>query len=255
MHSPPPRFPTRWVALALALLALPASGASAQDADTQARTHFESGRLHFDRGAYEEAQAEFEAAFELSQRPDLLYNLYLCAERLGQLDDAIGYLERYLAEGAPEAERRASLEPRLINLRERRDHLRSESASTEPEPPPTEAPAAAPGGDLVPAIVLYGGAGLGLVAFAVLGGAALAEDASLERACGVTCGDDRLATLGALTVGADVGWISALALAGVGTVLLFTVGLPPSPSAPSDAVALLPSIGPTGAGLHLTGSF
>lgn len=128
-----------WRVLLLAAVVLSIPGlAGAQDHDEEARTHFQSGRLHFERGAYEEAQAEFMAAYELSQRPDLLFNLFLCAERLGELDAAIDYLERYLAEASPDAETRTQLEPRLANLRERRDARVTET------PPPGGEPAPAP---------------------------------------------------------------------------------------------------------------
>ncbi|AKF03754.1 tetratricopeptide repeat protein [Sandaracinus amylolyticus] len=216
--------------------------------DDAARAHFEAGRLHFDRGAYEAAQQEFEAAYELSGRPALLYNLYLTAERLGDFDTAIAHLERFLAEGSPSDEQRAQLEPRLDNLRTRRDRAR---AGMEPEPEPDPAtPPPAPArreGDLVPALVAFGVAGAALVSFAITGGLALAEDDSLSSGCGATdrCTDDEVSTLSALVVAADVSWITAAVAATAGVVLLVTLGLP---SGDSERVSLAPFFTPDGSG-------
>lgn len=224
---------------------------SRQDAD--ARTHFESGRSYFDRGAYEEALREFRAAYDLSHRAELLYNLYLTAERAADFDAAVDYLEHYLSEGSPDAERRASLEPRLENLRARRDAHGEPVAEPTPEPEPAPAPAPASSGDVVPAVIAFAVAGAGLVTFAVAGGLALAEDGSLETTCGTSCSDAQLSGLNAMTIAADVGWITA-AVAGVaGVVLLVTVGMP---SETSSATALVvPWATPDGGGLVLGGSF
>ncbi|MFT5358585.1 MAG: tetratricopeptide (TPR) repeat protein [Polyangiales bacterium] len=78
--------------------------AQAPNQDEQARTHFDSGNLHFDRGSYEEAKLEFEAAFRLSGRRALLYNVFISAERLGEFAEAVAYLEDYLEDGCPEGE-------------------------------------------------------------------------------------------------------------------------------------------------------
>jgi tetratricopeptide (TPR) repeat protein len=215
-------------------------------ADLEARTHFEAARLHFERGAYEEAQREFQAAYDLSHRAELLYNLYLTAERLADYDMAIGYLEHYLAEGTPDAERRASLEPRLENLRARRDR---HATSDEPDvttPDPVTAPTPAHGGDIVPAAVAFAVAGVGLLSFAIVGGLALAEDSSLETTCGTSCSDAQVSTLGTLTIVSDVSWITAAVAATAGVILLLTVGMPSGES--SESARVVPWLAPTGGG-------
>lgn len=249
------------LALVVSFCSLPAL-ASAQGSreDEEARTHFESGRLYFERGAYEESLREFQAAYELSHRAELLYNLYLTTERLGEWDQAISYLEHYLAEGSPDAERRASLEPRLENLRARRDR---HAAPDEPDATPTDAtPAPTPStqtvhhdGDLIPAIAAFAVAGAGLVSWAILGGLALSEDGNLTSTCGRSCTSDQTSTLGALTLGADISWITA-AVAGVtGLVLLFTVGQGHDETVSTARV--MPWVAPNGAsgGLSISGSF
>jgi tetratricopeptide (TPR) repeat protein len=98
------------------------------DRDREAQIHFEAGRLHFDRGSYEQALPEFQAAYDLSNRPALLYNLYITHENLGHLDEAAQHLERFLAEGEVEPEQRTQLTARLDNLKRR---AREEAAREE----------------------------------------------------------------------------------------------------------------------------
>jgi len=62
-----------------------------------AQRHHEDGVRFFEAGNYEAARVEFEAALGLSKEPEVLFNLSLAAEKQGQLADAIGYAERYLA--------------------------------------------------------------------------------------------------------------------------------------------------------------
>jgi tetratricopeptide (TPR) repeat protein len=232
------------------------STASAQEsaADRAARAHFEAARLHFDRGAYEEAQREFTAAYELSQRAELLYNLYLTAERLADFDAAIAYLDRYLTEGAPDEERRSQLTPRLENLRERRARTAPEGPPAEEAPPDPEpaATSASHPGDLVPAAITFGIAGAGLLTFAVFGGLALAEDDALGASCGVRCSDAQLGSLGTYTLVADIGWITGLLAAAVGTVLVLTVGMPTED--PVHA-SIVPFLSLDGGGLSALGVF
>lgn len=229
-------------ACAAALLVVTSATASAQgDADeAAARAHFESGRLHFDNGNYEMALREFQASYELSHRAELLYNLYVTSERLGDLPAAVEYLERFLADGNPEADRRAQLERRLRNLRERRDRT-----------PSTTAPRR---GDVVPAAIAFGVAGAGLLSFAITGGLALAEDGSIAAGCGATvsCTDAQLSTLGTLTVIADVSWVTAAVASAAGVVLLLTLGLD---SGEAESARVVPLVSPTLAGVAVEGRF
>lgn len=117
--------------LLFALIVVSSSGrALAQDgseADVEAREHFTAGSRYFDAGDYRAAAVEFEASYRLSGRPALLYNLYLAHERVGNMGEAVSYLERYLTEGEP-GDRRAALEVRLENLRARLYEERLEAA-------------------------------------------------------------------------------------------------------------------------------
>ncbi|MBZ0119839.1 MAG: tetratricopeptide repeat protein, partial [Sandaracinaceae bacterium] len=169
----------RCFALFLALLAPAIALAQEQDAppaqqgpgnlDEQARAHFQSGSAYYETGDYEGAIREFRAAYELSQRAPLLFNIYMAYERLGDFAHAIEYLERFLAE-AETVENRPAMELRLARLRER--------AARGGGP--------APAGDdlMLPAILSFAGGGLGVALFAIFGSAALVEDGNLTASCG-----------------------------------------------------------------------
>ncbi|MEM9188072.1 MAG: tetratricopeptide repeat protein [Myxococcota bacterium] len=212
------------VRTAFALSLLCASAAAAQDADApseaeeRARVHFDAGRNHYNAGAYEAALGEFETAYELSERSDLLYNIYLSLERLGQLDRALEALDRYIAEADDPSENREQLDRRRELLQERisEDGVADDvSSSSSP-------------GNLVPAIAAFAVAGAGLISFGVFGGLALAEDSDLSSGCGEdeSCGDAQLENLDRYNLLADISWITAAVAATAGVVLLLTVGLP-----------------------------
>lgn len=245
----------------------PQASALAQDAAAteEARGHFERGTRAFDTGDYELAVTEFQRAYELTQHPDLLFNIYSSAERAGQIELALASLERFLAEGEIEPERRPVLEERLANLRQRLETQRVEAAPepevTEPEPavPPTPEPEAAeaepaPGGVHPAGVGVLIAAGVLAASFGVLAALSEVEDGNLTAGCGATrsCTSDQVATLNALNIAADVSWIAAAAAGVAGLVLLFA--LPPEPAARAD-VAIAPWASPDAAGLTAVGSF
>jgi tetratricopeptide (TPR) repeat protein len=139
----------------------PADSLPADEGEQRARAHFEVGSERFDAGDYPAAAAEFRAAYELSGRPELLFNLYIAHERLGDLGPAAEYLERYLDEGTP-AERETALRTRLANLRERQQNEAQEAQSQEAERRRLIAAAAQARADsdpgLAPWLVVGGGA-------------------------------------------------------------------------------------------------
>ena len=74
--------------LIIALLLLGAPLARAEDRSL-ARAHFMTGRSYYDQGRYAEALKEFQEAYRLSKRIGFLYNIGVCQEKLGQLDEAL----------------------------------------------------------------------------------------------------------------------------------------------------------------------
>ena len=236
------------------LLAVPASAQEAADptADERARTHFDSGRLHYEEGDYESALREFRSAYELSHRDALLYNLYLVEERLGHLEDAAAHLEQYLASGTATAEERGVLERRLANLRER-------IAARETEP---EAPVAAPVAPerehplVIPGWIAVGVGGASLVTFGILGGLALSEDSSLASGCGSTgtCTDDELSGLRGLILGADITLTIGVVAAAAGVTLLVIDAVTGGSERAPDRARIAPILSPTTAGLFIEGA-
>jgi tetratricopeptide (TPR) repeat protein len=84
-------------------------------ADERARNHFRVGRSLYDAGRFAEAAAEFQAAYDLSQRADLLYNVYL-AHRDAQNEAAALVALRDYLRLVPEAPERAHLTARADAL-------------------------------------------------------------------------------------------------------------------------------------------
>lgn len=253
--------------VAVALVATLPVGAVAQQAepssaqaelDARARLHFQAGSSHYETGDYEAAAREFRAAYELSRRPGLLFNTYMAYERMGRFDEAISYLERYLAE-AENIENRAALELRLTRLRERAAATRATSSEEEGSTSSRQTARDA-GPDLtVPAIISFAVGGAGLLTFAIFGGLAVAEDASLADSCGAnagrTCTSDQVSALVGYTVAADVGWVLALAGAGMGAVFLLLNGGGGEEGQTETAVVPVPWASPAGGGVVLEGRF
>ncbi|MBX7196384.1 MAG: tetratricopeptide repeat protein [Sandaracinaceae bacterium] len=264
--------------------AWPSIGTAQQSSDEQARLHYQVAASYYEQADYESALREFQSAYRLSQRPQLFFNISLCYQQMGNLDEAISFLERYLAE-VTEIENRASLEQRLGNLRARREAQQAGgtgdtgtgdtgdtgtggtgdtgtggTGGTGATDGGSGAASTAPsGGDStnVPAIVGFSVAGVGLIAAAIFSGLTLAEDGNLSAAghCGATrtCTASDVSAMNTYALVADVSWGLSLAGAIVGTIFLF---VPTGGSAPSDTASLrvAPVLGTTN-GLSLTGAF
>ena len=202
------------------------SSAAAQDLE-QGRAHFEAGRSAYDTGDYERAEVEFRASYERTQHPDLLFNLYLAAERAGHLEAAQRALRSYLRDGELSAEERTLYETRA-------EHLAARVASTEVSPPPPDEELATPvifveRRRIHPAATaLFVAAGAFAVSFGV--GAALSEarDRELAGDCGrdtpfPSCPDELVDGLRRRNLVADISVAGALAAAAVGLILVFTL--------------------------------
>jgi len=82
-----------------------------------ARAHFKQGMAYAEAGNCGAAIAEFEAAYELVRRPNALYNIAQCEERLFRYDLAIATYERYLSEAPADAPDRPAVQAALGTLR------------------------------------------------------------------------------------------------------------------------------------------
>lgn len=108
----------RSTTLLLALLLTVPAFAQPQDAnvdvelDEAARITFQRARAAFDAGDYETALARFRQAYELSPRPQLLYNIAATLDRLRRDVEAAAALRAFL-EASPETPDRVEIEARL----------------------------------------------------------------------------------------------------------------------------------------------
>lgn len=132
----------------LAHLCLAAGPAAAQSGEEQARGAFRLGRAHYDNGDFVKAAKEFERAFELSGKHQLLYNVYLAYRDANMTRQAADALRGYL-ENTEDVPNRAQLTARLTALERSLDKEEAKKAPppaaavSEPEPA-SEEPAAEP---------------------------------------------------------------------------------------------------------------
>jgi tetratricopeptide (TPR) repeat protein len=222
--------------------------AEPSEEELNARAHFTAGRNHFERGRYDLALAEFEASYELSQDPDLQYNIYLAHERLGNLDQAATALEHYLPHaGASQAALTERLENVQARLAEQQRAADAEAERRRAEEERLRRAEAATGVSTGAVIGLVAG-GVGLVTFGVFAILSETEDGNLAESCGSgagrTCSSDDISQLETYNLVADIGLAVGVAGAAVGVVfLLLGSGDPLASEAPSVAGWLSPNGG------------
>lgn len=133
-----------FAALVAAVAIAPAVHAQAapESKDDTARAYFKTGKAHFDVGEWEAALADFNESYRLSDRPELLFNIYSCYERLGNAAQAADYLDRYLSLAQVLEADREVLNRKLANLRQRaavaeQTPATPAAAPVAPQPPAT----------------------------------------------------------------------------------------------------------------------
>ena len=271
-----PRMVGRWVLASWLVLGMAATALAQADeedvgdgetqvaeppTDERARAYFVLGRTAYDAGDYAEAIEQFGRAYELSQRADLLYNLYQAHHRAGNLEEAVDYLERYLEQGSPDDLQRGTLTERLSNLRgqveQERERREREAAEAEQrrqeELARTRADAQSHSMRNAGIAVLSIGAAAGVM-FGILAGLALKEDGELEDLCSPVCTGDQISRLRAYNRGADV----SMALAGIGIatgLVLVLLARDDDEVAETARARVSPTFGARGAGLGVEGRF
>lgn len=157
--------------MCLTIVASSSTGADAQSTrqDEEARTLFSLGSTAYDEGRFADALDYFQRAYDLSQRPQLLFNVGQAADRLRQDRRALEAFEAFLA-AVPNAPQREAIVARVAILRASIE--RAEAAPAAPpavEPPaPVVAPEPVPvpvddGRSAVPGVVIASGGGAVLV--------------------------------------------------------------------------------------------
>jgi tetratricopeptide (TPR) repeat protein len=291
----------RWISavalvltLAIGLGALPASAQpqpqpqpqSPQPStdDERARSLFLEGEAHYAAGRYELAAERYLEAYELSQRPELLFNLGNAYERLGDYAKAAQYLSQYVA--SPRARDVVSVRERIRRLeaaaaeqlrraqqeqQEQQEVPRADSADTadtadsagsavtaSPPPRPTASDRC---GRATWWLIGSGASAAGAIGMGLL---ALNAGSNAARRCAddgrPVCLDTASSALTQETVfaiGADVLAVATVVTAGVGIYLLFQDDAQDDDQTarPATTTRLAPTLGPDGLGVSLSGRF
>lgn len=219
----------------------PASAAQPSELEQKAaQQHYQAGVMFFQAENWNAARAEFEAAYQLTKYPDLLYNLAKIAEKQGRTADEVRYLDEYLATNPKDA-----------------DEVRARLAVIRPKAPTTTRPIP------WPAVGIAAGGAAFLIIGIACGGAALdaANTVASPANSGKPFNADLFATqergkqLSSAAIAFDV--LGGLALAAGGGWLgywFYQRHMQNKNQAPPPKTALVP-VGPGGPGLGLIGSF
>lgn len=223
--------------------------------DQEARDHFRAGRAYHAKGQFAEAAREFGEAYRLSNRTELLFNVFLAYRDAGLLPEAIHSLERYL-DAEPNAENRTQLEARLENMKKLLAQPPAAARHTnapQNAPPPKES-----GPSPVPWIV--GGTGIALLGASIATGVlASKKHSKLEDNCSDdgTCPPSLKKDSDAgkrLAIATDVLWVTGAIGVGVGVTLLILQlkkKKPETRETPQTAF----SCGPSGCSAVVQGTF
>jgi tetratricopeptide (TPR) repeat protein len=135
--GPMSRVRSRLCALSFVLasvMTIPAAKAqTAQDTDAEARGLFLAGQAAFATSRYDDALRYFRQSYELSGRPQLLYNIAVAADRLRRDDEALAAFEQFLRDAPADAPQRRDVEARIPVLREAVARAREAVATDTPE--------------------------------------------------------------------------------------------------------------------------
>lgn len=225
--------------------------------DERAKAHFRVGTSLYESGRFNEAAEEWQKAFELSQRSELLYNVYVAYRDAATSNDkAIAALRKYLELGRIEATRRLQLEARLRAMEEAAAQNPTAAAPAEttaaPETAapaasePQRAPVASEGSSSVLPIVLIAAGGALIVTSVITGLMVNGVESKLEDNCpndvcpasfdreGEVSKGNTLIALNAIT------GVTGVLAAGVGVVLLALGGGDESPT--TNAQSSTPSL-------------
>ena len=258
----------RWMSgmLCAAMLASTSLAGAQASPDDLARRHFESGVAYLQESDYENALNAFTKAYELSKRPEILLNIATVQERQGNLEGAVGSLEKYLVE-APDGEHVGTVELRLKNLRKRVEEAQQPDTTpqaptapppTEPAPdapPPSSPPPQAEQPPNIPAYVLLGIGGVAAGGAIITGILASSEHSSLEEECSPNCTDDQVSTGKTMALTSTVLTGVAVVSAGIGAALLFSDSGDSAPAEASAKPDVFVGVGPKGAQASATWRF
>lgn len=275
------------VAVAIALLPMPATAATtthavepaeaeAEPADgsrqdnslSQAMAAYERGTQNYNLAQYEAALADFKEAATLYASPDFQYNIGLCYEKLGKYDEAVRAYVTYL-KTKPDAADRPNVEDRISRLQKAIEEQKNEPNDPATPVAPVQPPPDDPGPqeqadpDSGRPLIIAGAALAGLGGAVALGGGiafgALARQRSMQIDEIQTGGNpedlgfseaERIDREGKRLEGVQIGMVAGGAALAVTGAVLLALGFKKR-----NAVKASAWLGPSTAGLHLTGRF
>lgn len=134
--------------MVLVLVALLPLAAGGQELDERqraaARDHYAKATSFFDLGRYDEAVAEYEAAYQIKNDPALLYNIAQSHRLAGHAAPALRFYKRYLTR-QPDAANRAEVEAKIASLeRVVEEQRKSQNLPPDQTLTPNARPAVAP---------------------------------------------------------------------------------------------------------------
>jgi tetratricopeptide (TPR) repeat protein len=260
----------------------PAPGAepqSPQDQQVQrAMAAYERGTQNYNLAQYEAALADFTEAASLYASPDFQYNIGLCYEKLGKLDEAIRAFAAYLR-AKPDADDRPNVENRIHALEDELERRKREAEERETArlaavtPPPPTQPAEPTPTDAPPPtnagrpLIIAGAALAGVGAAVALGGGVALGVLARKRSQAVdevqTGGNPdgltfdetlELEREGKRFEGIQMGLVAGGAVVAVTGAVLLALGLRKRQAARTQAWLVAP-VHAGGPGLVLTGRF
>jgi tetratricopeptide (TPR) repeat protein len=248
----------------MASWSLPSASAQSSD-DERARGHFLAGSSYFKAEDYAAAAREFQEAFALSGRPEMLLNVSSSHHKAGDIDAAIVALETLLGR-YPKTSLREEAEARLAELRAERESKADVGPRDEPQveapKPPTPEPAVTPAQpEDAQAEPKGGGIAVGLPTW-IVGGVAVALGAAAlgtgivahgkYKDCeGGRCSQSEIDSGKTLAIVSTAATFTAVAAVGAAvTMFMLDVGV-----SDDREVALTPVLSPRAAGLVAEMSF
>ena len=193
-------------------MAAPASLSAQSEQDDQvARYHFQRGQSAYDRGDFQEAADEFKTAYELSERPALLMNIYLAYRNVPDIPKALEALKAYLAT-ASDIPNRPQLEERVARMEQSLTPQDEEPDDVAPttEEPIADAPTESEGRSTMNVVgpIALGALGVGGLTAMIIGATG---SGCVTRDAADVCTEERSPNVGAV---AAYGAVGAAAIAG-----------------------------------------
>lgn len=173
------------LAVGLSALCFSPAARAEENPEERAQALYGEGETAYAGGDYDSALASFNAAYELSAVPGLLFNIGQCHRKLGHHEEAADYFKRYLVEETDEIGNRAEVKELAAEESKLADAARAAAAANAP-PVETTTPVE-PAKPSQPQIyeepVFWGVAG-GVALAAIVGGVVLIAVASTPPPAG-----------------------------------------------------------------------